>query len=153
MSLFGIVLHWAAERTARHMSPTQIDERLQRSGTYVEQKMASAPDLPGNVEAAKHIIGIERWGQRRLRTALGEPLVMDEYDSYRPEALNNLPALTEQFREARNETRQLLKQLQNAGVSMEQQIPHNELGPTSIRGWFIYLAQHGSRDSLGIRRG
>ncbi len=151
MSIFGIVLHWVTERTARPLSYAGLDERLQRSGAYVERKMANAPDLPRNVEAAKHIVGIERWGQRRLRVALGEALVMDEYDSYRPETLNNLPALTEQFRLARNDTRQLLKQLQEAGVSLEKEIPHNELGPTTVRGWFIYLAQHGSRDSLGIR--
>ncbi len=151
MSLFGLVLHWAAEWPARRLSYTQLDERLQKTGRYVEQKMANAPDLPRNVEAAKHIVGIERWGQRRLRTTLGEALVMDEYDSYRPEALNSLPALTEQFRETRNDTRQLLKQLQDAGVALDDTIPHNELGPTTVRGWIIYLAQHASRDSMGIR--
>ena len=112
MRIFGTVLHLITEWTAKNLSYVALDERLQRSGQHVEQKLAGARELPLNLEAAKHIVGIERWGQQRLRTVLGEPLVMDEYDSYRPEAISTMQALTAEFREARQETRNLLQRLQ-----------------------------------------
>jgi len=43
------------------------------------------------------VIGIERWGQRRLRMLLGEPPVSDEYDSYRPGEDLSMPALRDAF--------------------------------------------------------
>ncbi len=152
MTIFGTVLHFVTEWTAKNLSYAALDGRLRRSGEHVERKFTGASDIPPNLEAAKHIVGIERWGQRRLRVALGESLVMDEYESYRPETSSSMPELTELFRQTRQETRDLLQRLQNAGVSLEQKIPHNELGETTVRGWFIYLAQHGSRDSMLITR-
>ncbi|MEO8167117.1 MAG: hypothetical protein ABI623_02660, partial [bacterium] len=72
------------------------------SGAAVAERMARAADTPGNRDVAAHIIGIERWGARRLRTALGDVALADEYES-----LNN--PVKEDYEAALHRTAELLK--------------------------------------------
>lgn len=58
---------------------------MEQAADEVEARIATAAESKENQTLARHIISIERWSQGRLRTLLGEELVMDEYDGYRPE--------------------------------------------------------------------
>lgn len=151
MSMLGKLVHWFTERGARHMSYDDLAQRLRTSGERVSARFGAAADTSANRLAANHIIGIERWGQHRLRTLLGEPLVMDEYDGYRPGEEMTMAALSEAFESTRAGTLQLIDALQQAGVPVTQTAPHNDLGDFSVGGWLYYLDSHATRESIRVR--
>lgn len=72
------------ERPARKRDYAYFAGRLEASGKELEARFAVAADSPENRRQLRHIVGLERWGQRRLRTALGEPPIQDEMDQYAP---------------------------------------------------------------------
>jgi hypothetical protein len=148
--MIGRVLTWVAERHAKGKSYADLARQLQESESTVTQRMAKAADLARNREAARHIIGIERWGQRRLRSLLDEPLVIDEYDGYRP-GDTTLPTLLDAFKATRAETLTLLRALEQAQLPLTRTVPHNDGGPMTIGAWIDYLASHASRESIRIR--
>jgi hypothetical protein len=151
MSLTGILLRTFSEQRAKNMSWDDLTRRLERSAEIVLPRFDTARNIPRHIEAAKHVIGIERWAQRRLRIALGEPATMDEYDSYRPESLNDIKALRDEFASTRRDTLTILRHLHDAGVSLDKTTPHNELGQLTIRGWVLYLTDHGWRETMMLR--
>ena len=83
----------------------------------------------------RHIIGIERWGQRRLKTLLGEPPLTDEYDSYQPAESLEFSALKAEFKSTRAETVKLLKTLQKKGLAKTGTAHHNGMGDVPITIW------------------
>jgi len=151
MSIFGVVLRIFTEWRAKKLSLAELTRRLDDSTEKVARRFEGASNTRLNLKQARHVIGIERWAQRRLRVALGEPPVTDEYDSYRPDELSDLRALHEAFVQTRQETKTIIQQLQSAGVSFDTRVPHNELGPLSIRGWLLYLIDHAGRETLIMR--
>jgi hypothetical protein len=151
MSIARVILRILAERSARNLTLDELANRLQRSGGKVARRMRTASDRDWNREAAAHITGIERWGQHRLETALGKPLIMDEYDSYRPDSSRAMSELVAAFEATRAETLALVRRLQQASVSPTMTVAHNELGDLSVRGWLAYLNSHASRESIRIR--
>ena len=124
---------------------------MSQSGERVARQLAAAANTPTNREQAVHLIGIERWGQRRLRVLLGEPLVLDEYDGYRPANSKGLPALASAFRTARADTVALVGRLQSAGVAPTATVPHNGMGDLTVRGWLSYLEAHAARESSRVK--
>ena len=151
MSILGTVLRYFSERRARALSLDQAARRLEASGPTVANRMRAASNSPVALEQARHIIGIERWAQARLRQLLGGPALNDEYNGYRPDDVTTLPALADAFAATRAETVALARALHQAGKSGSETIPHNELGALSASGWFIYLDDHALRESLLIR--
>jgi hypothetical protein len=105
----------------------------------------------GQEEVLRHIIGIERWGQRRLKVALGEKFVEDEYNPYRPPNSHNWQHLIEDFQETRAETIRLAKEIQHKGTA-ETQVPHNDFGELNMKGWLKYLNRHANLELGKIRR-
>ncbi len=99
----------------------------------------------------RHITGIERWGQSRLRAFLGAPLVRDEYDDYRPGKELDLDGQRSAFRETRDETIELVRQIAKANVPDSVTVAHNDFGPLSVRGWLRYLDAHASLESKKLR--
>ena len=151
MSMAGIFLKIFSEQRAKNMSWDDLTGRLEHSAEIVLPRFDKANNRPRHQEAAKHVIGIERWAQRRLRIAPGEPPIMDEYDAYRPDDLNDIKALRDLFADTRRETLAIIQQLCEAGVPLDTTIPHNELGPLTIRGWVLYLTDHAWRETLVMR--
>jgi hypothetical protein len=151
MSLFGTLLRIFSEQRAKSLSWDDLFRRLDRSTEQVLPRFDSAKNTPRALEAARHVIGIERWAQRRLRIALGEPPVTDEYDGYRPDALADIRALKDAFAEMRRETTSILQQLREAGVPLDTTTPHNELGQLTIPGWVLYLTDHAWRETFVLR--
>lgn len=151
MGLFGSLLRRYTEWSARKYTLAEFADQLEESGQKVHGRFQSAANSERPRQAARHIIGIERWSQRRLRVALGEPLRLDEYDAYRPDANLDIVALAQTFAETRQETLTLARQLAAANPPPSQTIPHNELGDLTIKGWLAYIKNHATRESLLLR--
>ena len=151
--LIGIFRHVIAERHARGKDLAQLAAELEASGRLMDAKLAAAGDTPGNREAIAHWVGIERWGQRRLRVALGEPLVEDAYHPYRPDRDEGVVALRRAFSDTRDETVALSRRLRDAGIDPATTVRHNDLGDLSVGGWLAYLIQHPEQESRGRLRG
>lgn len=151
--LIGLFRRPMAERHARGKGIDELAAELEASGRDMDARIAGKPDSPGNREALAHWVGIERWGQRRLRVALGEPFVEDAHHPYRPDEKEGLEALCRAFAETRAETVALAHRLDEAGVDPSTTVHHNDLGDLTIAGWLAYLLQHPEQESRGRLRG
>jgi hypothetical protein len=145
--LIGAGLRLYAERGARGKSLDGLAAELETSAGTVTARMAAAADTPANREAANHVLGIEGWGQKRLRVALGEPLVLDSYRPYRLPEGTPIAELAAAFAERRRTTVALVRELEAAGVDPTGTVRHNAMGELSVAGWLTYLEQHASRES------
>jgi hypothetical protein len=137
------------ELPARWTGIDRLIERLEKSGRSLEKRAAAAGARSSNAEVLAHIIGIERWGQRRLRVLLGELGTLDEYDFYRPKE-KDLAALRTIFQTTRQETISLCKSLRMAGIDLGARVLHNQLGEISLLGWLYYLNLHARIESQRI---
>jgi hypothetical protein len=138
------------ERPARKKTPADLQAMLEASMLKVEQRLMAAPDTPKNRDQIRHIVGIERWGQGRLRAALGQPLVMDEMNQYLPS--DSLPwnELTASFSATRKETLELTRKVIKEGA-LSKVVPHNQFGDLSVRGWLMYIDTHARFESWRVR--
>lgn len=151
MSLIGKIIRFVIERQAAKKSLSILQSDLRASKSIVAERIRSAADTRPNRGQASHLIGIERWAQPRLRVFLGDKLLQDEYDSYRPSVDLDMAALAKAFTAARAATLELIDALQKAGTSGTQAVPHNSLGQLSLRGWLMYLENHGKSESSGLK--
>jgi len=124
---------------------------LEKSGAAIDQRMAKTKNSEFAGALLRHITGIERWGQNRLRVFLGAPFVRDEYEGYRPGKELGLDGQRAALRETRGETIELVRQLQQANVPDSATVAHNDFGPLSARGWLRYLNAHATLESQKLR--
>jgi len=151
MSLRESITNRFLERPFRNLSAAQIAQRLELDGRTLERTFAAAKDNEHNRKLLNHIIGIERWGQSRLRVALGEPLAMDEYDGYRPPREASWSELQNAFHGTRQQSMALAGQLDQA-VANGVKPSHNQFGPLTVRSWLRYLDIHASMEAKKLRR-
>ena len=144
--LIGLGLRPFAERRGRQRTLDDAARELERSGARLDAHLAGKPDTPANREAIAHCVGIERWGQSRLRVGLGEPLRMDGHRGYRPDPADGIEALRAALAETRAATVALARELAAAGVDASTTVRHNDLGDLTLAGWLAYLEQHASRE-------
>src|SRR6056297_2309100 len=114
--LIGLFRSTIAERQANAKGFDELAAELEASGRDLDAQLDGVPDTASNREAIAHWVGIERWGQRRLKVALGEPFVEDAYHPYRPDKEEGVEALRQAFAETREETVALTRALAEAGV-------------------------------------
>jgi hypothetical protein len=145
--LIGLVRRPIAVWHARHRSIEQLAIELEASGCALDARLAGLPDTPDHRAVLAHWIGIERWGQRRLRVALGEPFVSDVHQPYKPDEADGVEKLRRTFAATRAETVGLAHGLREAGVDPATTVRHNDLGGLSIVGWLAYLLQHPEQES------
>jgi hypothetical protein len=139
------------ERQAQGRSFRELAADLERSGEAIAARLQSAPDTARNREVAVHVIGIERWGQLRLRVPLGEPFVLDSYRPYRPEEDASMEELRSAFDATRRETLTLARRLEANGTDPDIRVRHNDLGEVTLRGWLTYLNGHGERETRRLK--
>ena len=144
--LIGLGLRPFAERRARQRTLDEAARDLEASGAQVDAHLAGKPDTPANREAIAHCVGIERWGQSRLRVGLGEQLQMDGHHGYRPDPAIGVDALRAAMAEARAATVALARELAAAGTDPTTTVRHNDLGDLTLAGWLAYLEQHANRE-------
>ena len=150
-SVFHGIAGLIIERPAREKSFEQIAGELDRGGAAIEERATGAQDAAKAIATLRHITGIERWGQNRLRVFLGAPYARDEYDGYQPGAGLDLKGQIAAFNETRAETIALAGQLQAANLPPGATVAHNDFGPLSARGWLGYLNSHANRESTRIK--
>lgn len=150
MSIRSTLVNAFLSRPFNGLRAEEIARRLELSGRTLERTFATAADTPANRRLVSHITGIERWGQSRLRVALGAPLVRDEYDGYRPARDADWPALQAAFAATRGETVAITQQL---GATLDQPVAvlHNQFGPLRLRAWLRYLDIHATLEARKLR--
>lgn len=126
---------------------------LKVNGQTISTRLGGIASNAANRSRLRHIIGIERWGQSRMRTLSGQTLVLviDEYDGYQPAESLDWNDLREQFASTRIETIATARQLVKAGVNETATANHNSFGPMSLGAWLKYLGDHAARESRLIR--
>ncbi len=123
---------------------------LASSGDKIRVALDTRPDNDHNRRILSHLIGIERWGRRRILVALGEPLIDDEYNGYRPRPDRSWEELKETFVQTRRDTVNVAHQL--AQANPEIRIPHNQFGELSLLDWLAYLRLHADIELQKMRR-
>jgi hypothetical protein len=140
------------DRKSNGLTLPQLRENLQQETQAVLHHHTQAADTEKNKAQMRHIIGIERWGQSRLRTLLGEPLLTrEEYDNYAPADSLSMAELGETFAETRERLLGLIGELENAGISPTKTIPHNQMGNMTLRSWLYYLNFHATNEARQIK--
>lgn len=142
-----IVARLVFDKPARKHTLAELAARMEESGKKLDQLLKTTTDNYAHYDCLAHIIGIERWGQRRLRVVLGEPLVMDEYDSYRPSVSLFWDDLRNEFTTTRQQSIALVHELEQAGVDQTVAVRHNELGVMTVHGWILYLDMHANLEA------
>lgn len=150
-SVFHNVAGLLIERPAAGKTYDELAAKLEQAGAELERKAAAAKNTAGAQATMRHITGIERWSQSRLRVLLGEPFVRDEYDGYQPGATLDLAGQIAAFQETRAETVEIARQLQAAKVEPSAKVEHNDFGPISARGWLSYITTHANIESKKFR--
>lgn len=145
------VVDLMVERPGRKKDYAAWIAALEASGRAIEARAAKGkyPELTAKV--LRHISGIERWGQSRLRVFLGAPFVHDEYDNYRPGEGLTADEQRAFFCSTREETIRLAQQVRAAGLAGTETVLHNSFGPLTARGWLSYLESHAKREAYRIR--
>lgn len=138
------------ERPARRKGYTEWIAALQSGAQSIDARAAACRVPESGVKVLRHITGIERWGQSRMRVFLGEPFQQDEYDGYAP-AGETLDEQRQSFRLARAETISLARRLAEANLPEQATVVHNSYGPITARGWLAYLNSHANREVYRIR--
>ena len=146
-----VLLYFLLERPVRALSYDQLADKLRVSGSDLQAKWVQATHSPKNHRVLTHIIGIERWGQCRLRVALGDSLVVDEYDGYRPNRDAAWPELIILLRQTRAETVALLQEIGRTSLDPNFTVVHNQFGPISLKAWARYLWMHAQLESKRVK--
>ena len=150
-TLTGAVSGLLLEQPLKNKDMAEIAQELDLAGGRLKHTFAGAKDNPDNRRLLSHIVGMERWGQSRLRVLLGAPLLHDEYDSYQPAADLPLDEQIATFHATRQETVALTRTLEERKLPDSDKVEHNDFGPMSARGWLSYLSTHASIESKRIK--
>lgn len=149
--LIGAGLRPHVRRKARGRSLAELIRSLEEFGASLDERIAGAVDTPGNREAVNHWIGIERWSQRRLRVAQGEPPLLDRYHGYREPEGATLAELRRAMRATREDTIALARELERDGFDRQLTIRHNDLGELTVLEWLAYIDDHTRREVIRLR--
>jgi hypothetical protein len=136
------------EVLAKRKSITQHRADLTATRTTILDRARAAGDSDYHRKVMSHIIGIERWGQSRLRVFLGGPLKQEEYDGYRPARESSYTELLGQFEETRQATLKLVDELAATKLDPAARSLHNMFGPLTVQGWLYYLCFHANAESI-----
>lgn len=148
------VISRVLEAPAGRSSYTDLGQGLERGGLTLAGRAGRAADTPANRELLSHIIGIERWGQSRLRVALGErTFERDTYQGYRPAEGTSLQDLRNLLSQTRSGTVDLARKLHARPPQDDATVEHNSLGPLTAKAWLRYLTQHADIESRRLRGG
>ncbi len=147
----NILRHFLLERPGQKWTMSAWGEKLAESGVKIERRLEKAPDSERNRQVLSHIVGIELWGQSRLRVSLGEPFKEDEYDSYRPSRSRTWEQLKAEFRLTRKKTVALAEALDDQQVDQFMKVKHNQYGMITLGAWLRYLDMHANLESKRIK--
>jgi hypothetical protein len=137
------------EKPAQKLSLAEHASGLRRSGDELVARLAAARGGPRQEAKLRHVIGIERWGQARLRVLLGEPFVAGGHRPYLPAEGASWEQLVSDFTAMRAETVAIAERL--AAAKPARAVNHNQFGELSAAGWLRYLHGHAVRELRSVR--
>jgi hypothetical protein len=149
-ALIGRVLRFTSERRARQEGLPALADALEAHGGQLAARFASAEGEAARA-TLRHIVGIERWGQRRLAVVEGEPFDPTGHHPHLPPEDATLDELRGTFAETRTATVELARRLAAEGADGAPKIPHPDLGELSVGGWLAYLDGHASIEARRLR--
>ena len=138
------------ERPGRKRSFEELAQELETTGRQIHERLAGVSPRPEDHTRLRHIIGIERWSQRRLRVFLGEPFEMDGHHPYKPAETLDWPALLDAFKETRAQTLVMIDALSKPNPDGVDAVLHNEFGAFSAKGWLKYIEGHATSEAKAI---
>ena len=150
-AISGFIAHQFIEKPANKKSVADLASELALGSQTIDERAANAGNKENAKAVLRHLTGIERWGQRRLRVFLGDKPASDEYDGYRPSADLTLEEMRAAFRSTRTETVKLAERLARSKVAPDATVEHNSFGPISLRAWLGYLQTHANWESKKMR--
>lgn len=146
-----LVTNILLERPGKKLTMSAWGEKLTASGEDLGKKLDNSGDSQRNRQVLSHIIGIEQWGQSRLRVAFGEPFKEEEYDTYRPSRNRSWEQLKTEFRITRRKTVALAEELDNKQVNQFTKVKHNQYGEITLGAWLRYLHMHANLEAKRIK--
>ncbi len=133
-----VVFEWLG----KGVPTADLAAELEASGKRNLQQLMEKMPTKHNYNLLNHLIGIEKWGQQRLKVALGESeFVLDEHDEYRPEFGLSWNELQDVFSQTRLDTLDLAEQISVADCG-DRRVLHNDFGEISANHWLFYLRLH-----------
>ena len=147
--VLGLVGRLYFDRPARKLPLRDHAQRLRTSGEAVQERLRGMQPTERHREVLRHVVGIERWGQRRLRSFLGEPFVLDGHGPYRPASGASWEELLGEFADTRAETVRMASGFTDCNTVGT--VPHNDFGELSVRGWLAYLRGHAEVETKRLR--
>jgi DinB superfamily len=144
-----LVMTVMLERPAQRQGLTKLAQNLNDSGEAFYRDLERIEENERNREQLRHIIAIERWGQRRVAVALGEAFIQDDNHAYKPSSRASWQDLKDAFTATRAETLSLAERLKKSDV--KQAVAHNQFGPITILAWLRYLENHARLEGKRLR--
>lgn len=139
------------DRKANQLSLAEHAQTMAQDGQSLLQKYRDVADNDIHQRVISHIIGIERWGQQRLKGFLGHPYQTDEYNEYRPEKGLSVAQLVEEFENTRAETVTIARLISEAQNLVTEEVPHNQFGSLTAKSWLYYLNFHANAESRRLK--
>lgn len=140
------------ERPGQKWTIAAWGEKLATSGESINHRLDKYADSQRNRQVLSHVIGIEQWGQSRLRVGLGELFKEDEYDKYRPSRNRSWEQLKAEFRLARKKSVALAEALDGQQIDQSMTVQHNQYGPITLGAWLRYLDMHANLELKRLKR-
>lgn len=131
-------------------SIADLRTELEAAGQQAGSRLMNLQPSEWNYKLLNHVVGIERWGQARLRAALGEPIAIDEYNGYRPPLSLSWNELQDQFAATRRATAALARDIEESPAAGEP-ILHNQYGRLTPSEWLAYLNLHANAEIAKMR--
>lgn len=147
-----ILRYLILERPGGRWTMSAWGEKLQANGESISQRLEKYPDSEQNRRVLSHVIGIELWGQSRLRVGLGEPFKDEEYNNYRPSRSRSWEQLKAEFGMTRKRTVALAQALDDNQVNQFMRVIHNRYGEITLGAWLRYLDMHANLETKKIKR-
>ena len=151
MSPVGMIMRTVFGIQTINKSLAALTQSAQEGGQRIDSHLTGKPDTPQNRQQMRHVIGIERWGQRRLQTILGEPALQDEYNGYQPDTSLDLATLQTEFSQTRAQTLAIIEAIQQKGLADSATANHNDMGDVSPKLWLRYLTMPANFESKRIK--
>lgn len=149
--LKSLALRKVVQEPAHRKRYAELADELYVSGERVRLRLERARGTAEQARVLRHIVGIERWGQRRLRAAFGESLDANGHHAFKPPQGLSWAELKEAFLSARTGTVALARELSEHPPEGDFTVTHDEHGPLSARAWLRYLQLHAEFESRRVR--
>lgn len=139
------------ERPGTKKSYEELIENLEVGGAKIGDRADGLMDGAYGREVLVHIIGIERWAQKRLKVFLGDAFIDEEYDNYRPSSEIAIVDLRKMFLAERNETVKIGREIHARHIADDMRVKHNDFQGINAKGWLYYVAGHAAQEAKGLK--